>query len=346
MTQLMGTTAAFVGTRVGRVTANMVSSLNGVTPAQAKMVAGKLYPASTLPILLQDYLWTRNEMTCPRGAAVGLIAQTLSIFMSTPLVAIATRKGGGVPFIEMDWVHGIEQCLMAMPVAVMAMSFRQAVRSQQANQSLPKSATSYLPMVKLVSILYVCIGLLAYCHLFIGTDQAWTTIPFLGGFLDNTLPSALQTSSEGGSSFAVWIPHWTMAIDMATQFWYMFKWADCSGIRQWKNLALLHFPNAIVMATVMINHFHHDHIPMLKLLHPMFVLLGSITTLIGSFRVARANGWARDESEESKMKNTMDTIITKTTKEDGTYSNWDYFYSLNVFGMAALLSYLTLCLAR
>jgi hypothetical protein len=77
-------------------------------------------------------------MCCPRGAAVGSILQTVAIFMGVPIVAVATKLTG-LPFIEMDWLHGIEQMLMAVPVHIMTMSFRQAVLSHENKRLLPVS---------------------------------------------------------------------------------------------------------------------------------------------------------------------------------------------------------------
>lgn len=262
-------------------------------------------------------------MLCPAGAAAGLVAQTVSIFISIPIVAIATKESG-IPFIEIDWLHGIEQLIMAMPVAVMAMSFRQAVLSQQPKRPLPRSATSYVPMVKVISISYAVFGLLGYLHKKLG-GHAWAKTPFLGGFL-NPLAPELDTSLQTGAlSFAVWVPHWIMFIDVATQIRSMWHWADCAKTKQWKDLALLHVPNGAVMAVVIANHLHRDHVPLLRLLHPLFVFFGSVTCLIGSVRVARANGWA---GRQCSTKNSLQAIGIVPAAEEQSYSDWDLAYSV------------------
>lgn len=118
-------------------------ALSSMTSAHktSRAVTSKLYPASIVPIVLQNYLWTRHDLTlCPRGAAVGSIAQTVSILLAVPLVALTKRAtGGNVPFIAVDWLHGIEQLLMALPNHVMAMSFRQAALSYEDGKPLPVS---------------------------------------------------------------------------------------------------------------------------------------------------------------------------------------------------------------
>jgi hypothetical protein len=143
---LSKTTAASIiavnNTPRGGSFSRLTSYLGAVTPDQAHRVASKLYPLSTIPILIQNYLWTRPEMSCPCGAAVGSIFQTVAIFMGVPIVAVATKRTG-LPFIEMDWLHGVEQMLMAVPVHVMTMSFRQAVLSHEHKKKLPVSVTRH-----------------------------------------------------------------------------------------------------------------------------------------------------------------------------------------------------------
>lgn len=113
-----------------------------MTSAHAsKAVASKLYPASIVPIALQNYLWTRRDLTlCPRGVAVGSIAQTVAILLAIPLVAVTKKlTEGKIPFIAVDWLHGIEQLLMAVPNHVMAISWRQAVLSYEDGKPLTVS---------------------------------------------------------------------------------------------------------------------------------------------------------------------------------------------------------------
>mmetsp|Transcript_16324 Transcript_16324/g.46875 ORF Transcript_16324/g.46875 Transcript_16324/m.46875 type:complete len:189 (-) Transcript_16324:2030-2596(-) len=112
------------------------------------MSSSKLYPASIAPIALQNFLWTRTSLTlCPRGVAVGSIAQTLSILLAVPLVAVTQSKLADGPmrsFISVDWLHGIEQLLMAIPNHVMVSSFRQAVAAHENGKPLPVREISAL----------------------------------------------------------------------------------------------------------------------------------------------------------------------------------------------------------
>ena len=105
----------------------------------------KLYPASIFPIAIQNILWARTSLAlCPRGVAVGSISQTLSILIAVPLVAVTQSKLADEPmrsFISVDWLHGIEQLLMAVPNHVMTSSIRQSVAALENGKPLPVRGT-------------------------------------------------------------------------------------------------------------------------------------------------------------------------------------------------------------
>jgi len=306
----------------------------------SKVVASKLYPASIVPIILQNYLWTRCDLTlCPRGAAVGSIAQTISILLAVPLVAATkTATGGNVPFIAVDWLHGIEQLLMALPSHVMAMSFRQAALSHEDGKPLPESAKRYGPMLKMIVISYVAILGIGLAHKFsAGTD--WISFRFLGGTFDPPTPGINTKTLMGAPSFAVWIPHWSMFIDFATQLRYMSRWGRCLGIHRWKSLAILHFPWALANLAVFLGHLHKDQCEVFKILHPLFIFLGGITILIGTIRLALyvpEGGTEEKKKLEGMLRNRVGIKPASTSRD------WDVRYSLSSVLLAAVLSYVSL----
>jgi hypothetical protein len=217
-------------------------------------------------------------------------------------------------------------------------------------------------MMKVASILYLLIFILAYIHKAVGGEN-WTSIRFLGGFIDP--PGIDAERLHGALSFAAyvkledlhahtqdcimcvakffsltfwcfslepifsWIPHWTMFLDLITQTRYMSRWADCTGIRQWKALSLLHLPYVVVNAIVALNHFHRDGISGLKLLHPLFVLVGSLTTLLGTTRVVSAG------SDNSKC--LLDDAAE--SKAGAAYPDWDPRFTAKSMILAVFLSY-------
>jgi hypothetical protein len=130
-----------------------------------------------------------------------------------------------------------------------------------------------------------------------------------------------------------------MFLDLITQTWYMSRWAECTGIRQWKALSLLHMPYVLVNAIVALNHFHRDGISGLKLLHPLFVFVGSLATLFGTAMVVSAGsnwGWRRGTTgNDDNSKCLLDGAESKA----GAYPDWDPWYSAKSMMLSVFLSY-------
>ena len=111
-----------------------LASLND--PAFAGAVASKLYPASMLPTLVEAYFRTRNEMECPRGAAVGFFSQIATIIISIPMITIAKKAAGVNSILEIDWLHFIEAFLFWSSIHMQCISFRQSVRAIEKHEPL------------------------------------------------------------------------------------------------------------------------------------------------------------------------------------------------------------------
>ena len=134
---------------LGRPSALVTAHVSSVDVTR-RLTSKALYPASIFPIAIQNILWARTSLTlCPRGVAIGSIAQTLSILIAVPLVAVTQSKLADEPtrsFISVDWLHGIEQLLMAVPNHVMTSSMRQSVAALDNGKPLPVRGTlSILP---------------------------------------------------------------------------------------------------------------------------------------------------------------------------------------------------------
>lgn len=325
----------------GGATKVALSYLPEITHAQASAVAKLLYPVSTLPILGQTYLMTREEAECPRGAVVGFVAQTASVLLAVPVVAKVRALRPGANFIAIDWVHWLESALLHVSVQGTAMSFRQAVRAVEEEKPLPVSAIRYSPMAKTLSSLFLVIGLVGLCHLKRG-GSSWDEIAFLGGILEPPSPG------KGLLSFPVWIAHWSMVFDFATQLRYMQKWGDCTGNKQWKAFALLHLPYCFVNAFVILNHLNRDEVALLRLCHPVFVFAGSLALLVGAFRVVRGSSIRSYDGDNSKVSKSEGISSLKENVCGGSvpYPDWDLVYSAKSLAAGAVLSYVSLYLSR
>jgi hypothetical protein len=115
---------------------------------------------------------------------------------------------------------------------------------------------------------------------------------------------------------------------------------DCTGMQQWKALSLLHFPYAVVNAIVILNHFHHDQSSGLKLLHPLFVFVGSLPTLLGTTLVFFAG--SNEQGERGKMDkddNLNCPLDGAEPKVGCACPDWEPWYMVKSVILSIFLSY-------
>lgn len=136
-----------------------------------------------------------------------------------------------------------------------------------------------------------------------------------------------------------------MFIDFANLLRAMTRWSKCTGLSGWRNLAYLHLPWALANATVFLGHLHKDKSTILKSLHPVFIFLGSISTLIGSqvLIVERKRNLHEDSAHMKDLLGTSPSCISAEPNSDGS-GLFERRYTLNCILFAALLSYASLCL--
>ncbi|KAL9179405.1 hypothetical protein ACHAXT_008695, partial [Thalassiosira profunda] len=237
-------------------------------PALASALASKLYPASMVGTLGEAYFRTRDEMECPRGAAAGYVAQIVTVLVAVPMVSIAKNADGIASFLEVDWLHFIEAVLFWASIHVQCMSFRQAVRSVENGESLPRSAVRYTPTVKRLLVIFGSIVAIAAGHFFANPDS-WQHTQLFGRMLNP--PTPRHDPLRGELSFLTWVFHWSLIFDYCNLPRYLWRWADVSGNKRWKLYAVMHLPAFLINVIVVKNHLHRDHIVALKILHPILV---------------------------------------------------------------------------
>ena len=181
-------------------------------------------------------------------------------------------------------------------------------------------------------------------HYFVDT-QSWQHTKLFGGFLNPPTPGRNEVL-PGELSFITWIFHWSMIIDYCyTLPRYMWRWgeADCTGNRKWKLYTLLHSPAFLVNAIVVANHLHRDQLTFLKILHPIFVFIGSIATLFGSFAVSKANGWNSPNIDRKAASSILRTFRKDSNSIGG--KDWGISYTLASIAAGSVLAYGSLYLS-
>ena len=169
-------------------------SLN-ITPDEAEALAGPFFGLSLFPYLAFLYFLDVPENGTPKGVTVGFATCLLFVFLTIP-AAIAAKVLYGVSLADSDWLHGSAESLLTITNLVTVVAFRQALAAKErsisatdgGNGPMPLSATSYDPMVKLVTGLTALAALTAFVPAIMGPE---VHTPYLGGFMD--LPKDIVT---------------------------------------------------------------------------------------------------------------------------------------------------------
>ncbi|KAL7521014.1 hypothetical protein ACHAWX_005709 [Stephanocyclus meneghinianus] len=304
-----------------------------------------LYPASMIGTLGEAYFRTRKEMGCPRGAAVGYIAQILTILISIPMISIVKSSSPDIhSILQVDWLHFIESVLFWASIHVQCMSFREVVGNvERGEPSLPASALHYKPKTISILLLFGVTLVIAMGHYF-SNPSSWHNTQLFGGWFNPPTPGR-DFHMLGELSFLTWIFHWSMIMDYIMQLRCMWRWGDLTGNEKWKLYTLLHLPACLVNGIVLINHLHRDQITALRLLHPILVFVGSIATCYGSYAVAHINGWSMfGRNANGTVDGMADISFSAKDNLPKLIKGSDLSYTLASFAMGSLLAYCSLYL--
>lgn len=158
-----------------------------ITRDEAEALAGPFFGLSLFPYLAFLYLLDVPENDTPKGVTVGFATCLLFVFLTIP-AAIGAQVMYGVSLADSDWLHGSAESLLTVTNLVTVVAFRQALAGKEEqlnmaengnpNAAMPISATSYDPMIKLVTGLTALAGLTAFVPILLGPE---IHTPYLGG---------------------------------------------------------------------------------------------------------------------------------------------------------------------
>ena len=188
-------------------------------------------------------------------------------------------------------------------------------------------------MVMQVLFYFGLVVLLAISH-YTTSTSSWQQTRLFGGLINPPTPGR-NIHLSGELSFLTWVFHFSMMYDYIMQLRCMWRWSDFTN-KQWKLYSLLHTPACMVNAIVVINHLHRDQIEFLRVLHPVLVFVGSITTCYGAYAIARENGWGTTGQHSDGLENISLSLKSKTPK---LVKGANLVYTLTSFFVASLLSY-------
>jgi len=270
-----------------------------ITRDEAEALAGPFFGLSLFPYLAFLYLLDVPENDTPKGVTVGFATCLLFVFLTIP-AAIGAQVMYGVSLADSDWLHGSAESLLTVTNLVTVLSFRQAlagkdeqlkmVESGNSIAAMPLSATSYDPMVKLVTGLTALAGLTALVPIVLGPE---VHTPYLGGFLD--FPKDLITfgnpEPDNALTVGCWIIHISSLVEFLVAMGFAWRWADVVGNEKWKGLTWGLIPLHTSGITACTYHLFYNQIPILVPLQAFLTCVGNITAAFAAYRIAISNGW-------------------------------------------------------
>ena len=291
---------------ISLVESSSTSFLN-INKDQAEALAGPFFGASLFPYLAFLWLLAREENQCPKGVIVGFATCLLFVFLTIP-AAIAAQVLYGVSLADSDWLHGSAESLLTITNLVTVVAFRQALSAKEQNTTMPLSATSWAPMVWLVTGLTVVAIATALVP---GLSGPAVHTPYLNGFMDLsfTLDSfGANPEPENALTVATWIIHISSLVEFLVAMGFCWRWADIEKNPTWKGLTWGLLPLHSSGITACVYHLFFNKIAVLVPLQALLTCVGNTTAAVAAYRIARSNGFRPTDFGDQYIE-TIDTLI-------------------------------------
>lgn len=321
----------------------------------AEFLAGPFFGLSLFPYLAFLYFLNVEENDCPKGVTVGFATCLLFVFLTIP-AAIAAKTLYGVSLADSDWLHGSAESLLTITNLVTVVAFRQALEAKESGSPMPKTATSYAPMVWLVVGLTALAGVTALVPAL--TNPGMHT-PYLGGFMD--LPFTFEAiggrpEPDNALTVATWIIHSSSLVEFLVAMGFAWRWADVVDNPKWKGLTWGLLPlhsSGIVACTY---HLFFNRIPVMVPLQAFLTCVGNTTAAYAALRIALSNGWTppfkqlesvlaasteTDESSEQQSTSSeeSESLVGFEDLGDALSGDNDYTFLIKLFVGCAVGSY-------
>lgn len=336
---------------------NSINDVLNMDQDTAEALAGPFFGASLFPYLAFLYFLNRPENETPKGVTVGFATCLLFVFLTIP-AAIAAKLLYGVSLADSDWLHGGAESLLTVTNLITVVAFRQALNAkEQQLDTMPISATSYLPMTWLV------VGLTALATVSVAipamADPSVHT-PYLGGVMD--LPVSIEEwgashpEPENALTIATWIIHISSLVEFLVAMGFCWRWSDATCNPRWKGLTWGLLPLHSSGITACTYHLFYNQISILVPFQALLTCVGNTTAAYAAYRIARSNGYQIPDSPivstflralpQEKVNGTQ-AIVSRQKKSlmgfedlgDALARDNDYSFLVKLFAGCAAVSY-------
>ncbi|KAL3909245.1 MAG: hypothetical protein SGILL_008161 [Bacillariaceae sp.] len=251
-------------------------------PETASFLAPIFFQCSLIPYLLFLYFLGFRDNGVPGLANFGF--QFLLLFVVATAVAGAVARAlFDSSLANVDWIHGSAESLLTISNILIVIGFQNAISGQNVSMRTGVLISFVATLLLGAFVIYgVSTG-------FEEHDQ------FLWGIgnVNQELPWTVRTEPENALSIATWTIHFMSVVEYIVAMNLVWKFADATSNPRWKGLTWGMLPNHASSICAVTHHFFHNNNDLLFLVtaQAFFTMLGSTTTMVAAFRLAKSNGW-------------------------------------------------------
>jgi hypothetical protein len=267
----------------GSVPSNATIAVEAIEPpTPGSSLAPVFFQASLIPYLLFLYFLNYKRNYVPHLANFGF--QYLLLFViATAVAGVLSQKLFDSSLANVDWIHGSAESLLTISNIFIVIGFKDSMSRRNASMKpafLIASGTTFL------LVAFVIYGTI---------EDFEEHNHFLWGFgnTHQNWPWVVRAEPENALSIPTWIIHGMSVVEYIVAMNLVWKFAEATGNPRWKGLTWGMMPNHASSICAVMHHFfyNNDKLLFLVTMQAFFTMLGSTTTMIATFRIARSNGW-------------------------------------------------------
>eukprot|EP00903_Cladosiphon_okamuranus_P010801 g10204.t1 len=239
-------------------------------------LAAELFQASLLPYLAFLWLLSRKETKTPKGGTFGFGFLLVFVVATIPAGIYAKTEYNEI-LANVDYLHGIAESFLTLTNLFIVAAFRKAVLRQQ------PAASGVGTTALRSSTAAAAVATLAAAPLMI---------------------AAAHAEPSNALSFPTWMVHVSSLIEWLAAMTYVWRFADVSGLKEWKGLTWGMLPlhtSGLIACTYHI-FYNSPELISLVAMQAGLTCFGNTTMALATWRVWQAGklAWKGDEVEEAE----------------------------------------------
>jgi hypothetical protein len=230
--------------------------------------AGQLFAFSLIPYLAFLYFLSKKEVEIPPLASFGFQFLRVFVFATIPAGVYAKVHYHDI-LANVDWLHGSAESLLTVTNLLIAIGFRDGLRTPQARKA-PEESKERVPTVLNSPVTAA------------GMALALGIAP--------VLLSMLHPEPWNALSYPTWIIHVSSLIEWLVAMGLVWQYADATGNSRWKGLTwgMLPLHTSGICACTYHLFYNATSLDLLVTLQAALTCLGNVTLAVAAYRLFRA----------------------------------------------------------